>query len=227
MIEKVIENLYPNTAFVVVGDKWESLDGTELNSELIVQGLAELEYEIEVQEYQRQRAMAYPNYADQFDQIFHQGVDAWKATIQTVKDAYPKAEIDETELASRKAQALFNHRLQEYTKAIERLAQYQVALGREGTTKEIVVSESYQVDDEGKFIFDDNGEVVMNYVTETLADLPAIDPLPAQITIVDIDGNESTIENPLITKDNEERAAAQAIVDATPQEIIDAYNAKA
>jgi hypothetical protein len=33
-----------------------------------------------------------------------------------------------------------------------------------------------------------------------------------------------TIENPLITKDNEERAAAQAIIDATPQAVIDAYN---
>jgi hypothetical protein len=231
MIEKVIKDLYPNTAFVVVGDKWESLDETEMDSELIVQGIAELEYEIEVQEYQRQRAAAYPNYADQFDQIFHEGIDAWKATIQTIKDAHPKAEIDPDELASRKAQALFNHRLKEYTKAKERLAQYQVALGREETTKEIVISESYQVDDEGKFIFDDNGEVLKDYTTETVIDLPSIDPVePTVERTVHSDEDPmaeptiETIENPLITKDNEERAAAQAIIDATPQAVIDAYN---
>jgi len=31
-----------------------------------------------------------------------------------------------------------------------------------------------------------------------------------------------TVKNPLIVKDEEERSAAQAIVDATPQKIIDA-----
>jgi len=43
----------------------------------------------------------------------------------------------------------------------------------------------------------------------------------------DEEGNSTTseIENPTITKDNEERAEAQAIVDATPQPVIDAYNA--
>jgi hypothetical protein len=28
--------------------------------------------------------------ADQLDDIFHNGVDGWKATIQAVKDANPK-----------------------------------------------------------------------------------------------------------------------------------------
>ena len=35
---------------------------------------------------------------------------------------------------------------------------------------------------------------------------------------------EETIENPVITKDNAERTEAQAIVDATPQAVIDTYN---
>jgi hypothetical protein len=33
---------------------------------------------------------------------------------------------------------------------------------------------------------------------------------------------EETIENPLITTDTMERAAAQAVVDATPQAVVDA-----
>tara|TARA_R110000823_G_scaffold294998_1_gene414061 strand:- start:110 stop:421 length:312 start_codon:yes stop_codon:yes gene_type:complete len=40
--------------------------------------------------YIAQRKAEYPSYADQFDKIFHEGVDAWKAEIQAVKASYPK-----------------------------------------------------------------------------------------------------------------------------------------
>lgn len=36
------------------------------------------------------RAQAYPPIAEQLDDIFHNGLDGWKATIQAVKDKYPK-----------------------------------------------------------------------------------------------------------------------------------------
>lgn len=32
----------------------------------------------------------YPPIPDQLDTIFHQGIEAWKAQIQAVKDQYPK-----------------------------------------------------------------------------------------------------------------------------------------
>ena len=38
----------------------------------------------------KDRALAYPSIPDQLDDIFHNGLDAWKATIQTTKDKYPK-----------------------------------------------------------------------------------------------------------------------------------------
>ena len=41
-------------------------------------------------EYQRQRAQAYPSIADQLDKIYHEGIDAWKAQIAAVKQTYPK-----------------------------------------------------------------------------------------------------------------------------------------
>jgi len=41
-------------------------------------------------EYQRKRASEYPSIADQLDDIYHNGVDGWKATIKTTKDKYPK-----------------------------------------------------------------------------------------------------------------------------------------
>lgn len=40
--------------------------------------------------YIAQRKAEYPSFADQLDKIFHEGVDAWKADIQAVKDKYPK-----------------------------------------------------------------------------------------------------------------------------------------
>ena len=32
----------------------------------------------------------YPSIADQLDDIYHNGIDAWKATIKITKDKYPK-----------------------------------------------------------------------------------------------------------------------------------------
>ena len=36
------------------------------------------------------RANEYPSIVDQLDDIYHNGIDAWKATIKTTKDKYPK-----------------------------------------------------------------------------------------------------------------------------------------
>ena len=40
--------------------------------------------------YKDLRASAYPSFADQFDTIFHNGLDAWKVEIQAIKTKYPK-----------------------------------------------------------------------------------------------------------------------------------------
>ena len=36
------------------------------------------------------RKNKYPSIVDQLDNIYHNGIDAWKATIKTTKDKYPK-----------------------------------------------------------------------------------------------------------------------------------------
>ena len=46
----------------------------------------------EAKHYERDRKDNYPSFADQLDQIFHEGIDAWKETIQAVKDNWPKPE---------------------------------------------------------------------------------------------------------------------------------------
>jgi rhodanese-related sulfurtransferase len=40
--------------------------------------------------YKEQRAKAYPSFADQFDLLYHGGMDAWKSAIDAVKQEYPK-----------------------------------------------------------------------------------------------------------------------------------------
>ena len=40
--------------------------------------------------YKAKRQQAYPSFADQFDLLYHGGLDAWKAAIDAVKQEYPK-----------------------------------------------------------------------------------------------------------------------------------------
>ncbi|CAB5212897.1 Bacteriophage SP-beta, YorD [uncultured Caudovirales phage] len=45
---------------------------------------------VQALEYRAKREAEYPPISDQLDIIFHEGIDAWKAKIQAVKDKYPK-----------------------------------------------------------------------------------------------------------------------------------------
>ena len=40
--------------------------------------------------YKRKRQIEYPPIADQLDDLYHNGIDGWKATIKVTKDKYPK-----------------------------------------------------------------------------------------------------------------------------------------
>ena len=41
-------------------------------------------------DYTWKREREYPSYAEQFDLIYHSGIDAWKTKIKETKDKYPK-----------------------------------------------------------------------------------------------------------------------------------------
>jgi hypothetical protein len=89
-----IQSLVPNAQCVVSNNGYENIiwhDERPLPSkELVDAEFARLQSEYDAKQYQRQRAAEYPSYADQLDTIFHQGLDAWKAEIQAIKDKYPK-----------------------------------------------------------------------------------------------------------------------------------------
>ena len=55
-------------------------------------GLAALQaaWDLEHDSYKSQRKAEYPSIEDQLDDIYHNGIDAWKATIKVTKDKYPK-----------------------------------------------------------------------------------------------------------------------------------------
>ncbi len=53
-------------------------------------GVAALQKAYDDAAYQRNRKAEYPSIADKLDDIYHNGIDAWKATIKATKDKYPK-----------------------------------------------------------------------------------------------------------------------------------------
>jgi hypothetical protein len=72
-------------------DKITWLNGTEVISKSDIQAKqAELKADYDAKEYQRKREPEYPSIADQLDDLYHNGIDGWKATIKVTKDKYPK-----------------------------------------------------------------------------------------------------------------------------------------
>ena len=47
-------------------------------------------WDLENDSYKSKRRKEFPSVVDQLDDIYHNGVDAWKATIKATKDKYPK-----------------------------------------------------------------------------------------------------------------------------------------
>ena len=56
----------------------------------IVAKQAELKATYDAKAYQRKRAAEYPSISDQLDDLYHNGIDGWKATIKVTKDTFPK-----------------------------------------------------------------------------------------------------------------------------------------
>ena len=48
-------------------------------------------WDAEHDSYKSNRRKEYPSIADQLDDIYHNGIDGWKATIKTTKDKYAKS----------------------------------------------------------------------------------------------------------------------------------------
>ena len=69
---------------------WIDGNPTNITKEQILAKQTELQADYDAKEYQRDRATEYPSIVDQLDDIYNNGIDAWKATIKITKDKYPK-----------------------------------------------------------------------------------------------------------------------------------------
>ena len=144
------------------------------------------------------------DYQRVLDAIIEQGADCFEGDIPT--DLQTAADAKQ-----------FAQQVEAYKEAKARVAQYQLSVGVPESSETIVTGQEWN---EETLEWED--------VTETIV-TPAIEPLEAtvEVTTYDMETDTSsteTVANPVIVKDNEERAAAQAIIDATPQPVKDHVN---
>ena len=87
-----ITAIKPDAQVRVDGEEiiWDDGNPTNITREQIDAKIIELKTAYDAKEYQRDREKEYPSIVDQLDDIYHNGIDGWKATIKTTKDKYPK-----------------------------------------------------------------------------------------------------------------------------------------
>ncbi len=204
-IIEAIHALRPGAQWVLQGSEYSGLDwrtNVGINTikpteEEVVQKIAELKYEYEVKnEYQENRKYSYPPISDQLDKIYHSGVNAWKAEIKIVKDKYPKVGIATTALQARKDAALAD-----------------LEASRTKTKTDAYLKAKARLDERKP-----SEAGTLQVGIESVWNGTTYEDTPVNHTISPItDPND-----PIVIQDNKERAEAQAVVDATPQAIIDA-----
>ena len=92
IIAKAILKINPNAVFSYTDiDNITWLEGTTPISVADIEAkMVEVQAEYDANQYQRDREKEYPSIAEQLDDLYHNGIDGWKATIKTTKDKYPK-----------------------------------------------------------------------------------------------------------------------------------------
>ena len=229
--------ILPNNS-IKKGNSYIPLDSTNSDYQKFIQDVAEQGIEIvEGQnvvepDYATLRQQEYPSLQEQEDMRYWDeinGTTVWKDTITTIKDKYPKTITGGTtigEVPDWVQEAAdnwtFNKQLREYVVAVERLEQYILSEGRPEITKTSIISTELVLNEETE-------EYETKNITEEYVVQKAIKPLEKTIEVISVDdvAKEETVEtipNPLIVRDEEERAAAQAIIDATPKNVIDSIN---
>lgn len=95
-VPKALSLLSPGAVWRVTGDftyeeiQWESDNIPMPTKEEVMAKAQELKDEYDRAEYARMRAISYPSIAEQLDKLYHEGIDGWKASIDEIKQKYPK-----------------------------------------------------------------------------------------------------------------------------------------
>jgi hypothetical protein len=95
-IHEALERLSQGESFSVGLDGtyesivWNSSTILKPTKQQVEEEIANVIAEYIANEYQRQRVSEYPRIEDQLDLLYHGGYDAWKASIDEIKNKYPK-----------------------------------------------------------------------------------------------------------------------------------------
>jgi len=88
-LHKAIRSIHNNVT-LINGDTQETIIANDINGNEVNINWTSVNAWIDPNEYKYNRAAEYPSIVDQLDDIYHNGIDAWKAKIKTTKDKYPK-----------------------------------------------------------------------------------------------------------------------------------------
>ena len=88
---EAIRKAYPSIRVLDDSFKTYGLDKDGNKVTLEQSKIDEARVELGKLDYKWKRAAEFPSVVDQLDNIYHNGIDAWKATIKTTKDKYPKS----------------------------------------------------------------------------------------------------------------------------------------
>ena len=137
----------------------------------------------------------YPSIEDQLDKIYHGGVNAWKAQIKEIKDRHPKGITGRTDISPLPDWVYTDVENYRFN---QQLNAYVDAVERL-TQRRLSETQERIVD-----------EVLEGTVYHTVEIQSYIEGLPA--------------DDPRVIQDEAERAEAQAVISATPQNVRDAIN---
>ena len=83
--QKAILALYPNVVSVDDTEGAKDKDGNNVAIDMAL-----VNTWVDPEAYKYQRVAEYPVWQEQLDNIYHNGIDAWKADIKAIKDKYSK-----------------------------------------------------------------------------------------------------------------------------------------
>jgi len=90
----ILTKNYIGKEWSVIGNSYDGIEWKDLSPKPTKEELdsqwASVQTLIASEAYKYQRANEYPSIVDQLDTLYHGGYDAWKASIDVVKNKYPK-----------------------------------------------------------------------------------------------------------------------------------------
>ena len=88
-LHKAIRAIH-NSVVTINGDTQETIIAKDNSGNIVNIDWTQVNAWTDPDEYKIKRALEYPNIFDQLDDLYHNGIDGWKATIKAVKDKHSK-----------------------------------------------------------------------------------------------------------------------------------------